>query len=346
MSRRGFIEDEIEDIPRAINDLLQHIGEYSGELARIIEARSIRRIFLVGCGSSFNSAYIASYGFDREVFDIHSETSSSFALYTDGLSSRDCVVGFSRSGETSETIWALEKARSRGCMTIAITNDLDSSMARIADVAIPIYAGEEKSIVMTKTFVNLALAGLYIGADISGRDLWIDEFKDLYRVASDILEESRRIEDKSVSILIDESSVYCIGEGVCYGSARESAIKLIETSRILASYFHAMEFRHGPISIADEKPIIAIMLKDSSWRYTEKLITELTSIASKLILITNYDLYQTNHTTMYRIYSEKPAELLAALTVIPIQRIAYRIALSRGFDPDKPRYLSRYIKLA
>lgn len=339
------MEGEIEDIPRAVDELIRHIGEYSEGLARILSDRRIRRIFLVGCGSSFNSAYIASYGFDRTLFDVYSETSSSFALYMDGLSSRDCVIGFSRSGETSETVWALEKGRSMGCMTVAITSDLNSSMARIADVAIPIYAGEERSVVMTKTFVNLALAGLYIGVEASRRERLIDEFKNLDRIASSILDESKRVEDESLPILMNEASVYCIGEGVCYGSARESAIKLIETSRILASYFHAMEFRHGPISIADEKPIIAIVLKDPSWKYLEKLINHIISISSKLILVTNTDEYR-EPTVAYRIDSDRPAELLAPLAIIPVQRIAYRIALSRGLNPDIPRYLSKYIKLA
>lgn len=345
MIRKGFMLDEIEDIPRAVSELTRRIDEHYVEFARVFEARRVRRVFLVGCGSSFNSAYIASYGFDRRLFEVYSETSSSFALYTDSLSSIDCIIGFSRSGETSETVWALEKAKSRGCLTIAFTNNLDSSMARIADVAIPVYAGEEKSVVMTKTFVNLTLSGLYMGARISGREQLIDEFKDLDKVASSILEESRNLEDRSTSMLLGESSVYCIGEGVCYGSARESAIKLIETSRILASYFHAMEFRHGPISIADEKPIIAIALKDSSWKYIEKLIADIESVASKLILVTNSGEYRMERTIVYKVYSDKPAELLAALAVIPIQRIAYRVALSRGLDPDRPKYLSRYIKL-
>ncbi|MCX8161468.1 MAG: SIS domain-containing protein, partial [Candidatus Bathyarchaeota archaeon] len=191
MLRRGFMEDEIEDTPRAINELIRRIDEYSVNLARMLEARRVRRIFLTGCGSSFNSAYIASYGFDRRLFDVYSETSSSFVLYTEGLSSNDCIIGFSRSGETSETVWALEKAKSRDCMTVAVTNSLNSSMAKIADIAIPIHAGEERSVVMTKTFVNLALAGLYIGADISRRDQLIDEFKDLDKIASSILEESK-----------------------------------------------------------------------------------------------------------------------------------------------------------
>jgi glucosamine--fructose-6-phosphate aminotransferase (isomerizing) len=346
MLPKGFMEGEVEDTPRAIGRLLSRIAEHIAEVSEVVKARRIERFFLVGCGSSFNSAYIASYGFNGGTFNVYYETSSSFALYRGGLSSRDCVIGFSRSGETTETIWALERARSNGCTTIAITNDEGSSMARIADVTIPIYAGEERSVVMTKTFVNLALAGLYLGADISGNDRLIDEFKGLDRIASDILEVSKKVEDRSIPMLSGENSIYCIGEGVCYGSARESAIKLIETSRILASYFHAMEFRHGPIAIADERPVIAIVLRDPAWIHIEKLVSDIASITSKLILITNSEDYQSDDTILYKIDSDRNAELLAALAVIPVQRIAYRIALSRGFDPDRPRHLSRYVKLA
>ena len=271
------------------------------------------------------------------------------------------VLVVSQSGETSDTLAALAAARERGQKTLAITNHPASTMAHLADISMPLAAGEEKAIPATKSF-TCQLAVLYLLALYEGTKLGRIDPVALTRLVEELnavpariqfeLDHWRRRTSELACKYANASTFLYLGRGIHYSIAREGALKLKEASYVHAEGYPAGELKHGPNAlVSDRLPLMVLATADttleaSRLRYEKilQLLGELKAEGAKVIAVANADDERIAELATDVIRVDRASEyLLPILEVIPLQLFAYCMALKRGVDVDQPRHLSKTV---
>ena len=279
----------------------------------------------------------------------------------DGDLRHPSVVVLSQSGETSDTLAALEEARRRGQKTLAITNVAASTMAHLADVSLPLAAGVEKAIPATKSFTCqlavLYLLALYEGARLGRMDsaaltARIAEL-DAVPAAIESQLDAWRAQTASLAARYQSASTFLyLGRGIHYAIAREGALKLKEASYVHAEGYPAGELKHGPNAlVSDQVPLVVVATVDraiesSVVRYekTLQLLHEMKAQSARVIALVNTDDREVAALASDCVSIPPSTEyLLPILEVIPLQLFAYFMALERGVDVDRPRNLSKAV---
>ncbi|OYT62856.1 MAG: hypothetical protein B6U69_00725 [Thermofilum sp. ex4484_15] len=331
-----YMIKEAKEGPSAISIVMKD----EGVKALAEEVSSSSRIFLFGCGSSYN---IALYGAKvAEALDLGPETyampSSEFDYFINKLRKDDLAIAISRSGETSETLNVALKIARRGLRLFAITNDPSSSLAKASIGYASMGGGREESIVMTKTFLAGCLALLRAFKVSKGYDL-SGELP--YRLGELINNYELRLREYSEEFSKAKLAVN-LGHSYTYPIALESSIKLTETSLIPSVTYYLLEFRHGPKALIEKGVyVIAFLTKDEHYDLYLDLIHEVRSLGAKITLITNYE---GDGDMVIRVGVEDPLEA-SALFITPIHLLSYYSAVRRNLNPDKPRHLSKVVKI-
>jgi len=274
---------------------------------------------------------------------------------------RPSVLVLSQSGETSDTLAALNEARHKKQKTLAITNHPASSMAHLADVSMPLAAGQEKAIPATKSF-TCQLAVLYLLALYEGVRLRNIDAKMLGRLIEELdavpamiqsALDGWRVQTTALADKFKDASTFLyLGRGIHYAIAREGALKLKEASYVHAEGYPAGELKHGPNALVSERvPLVVIAtidrsLQSSIERYekTLELLRYVKAEGAKVIALANSDDQQIADLVENVIRVERTSEyLLPILEVIPLQLFAYFMAIQRGVDVDRPRNLSKAV---
>ncbi len=263
------------------------------------------------------------------------------------------VLAITQSGETVDTLAALEEAQGKGAKLWAIVNVIGSQADRLADGVIHMQAGPEIGVASTKAFtaslVDLYLLSLYLGqargtiAPDEMREL-VDALLPLPKLAGDVLDNGHEY-DELANLFHRCADFLFLGRGINYPIALEGALKLKEISYIHAEGYPAGEMKHGPIALIDEKmPVVAIAVKDHVY---EKMISQIEQVKARdgivIAVATEGDTFirtKADHV----IYVPKTSPLLApVLTVLPLQLFAYHVAVRRGCDVDQPRNLAKSV---
>src|SRR5512146_3182128 len=271
------------------------------------------------------------------------------------------VLVLSQSGETSDTLAALAQARNRAHKTLAITNSPASSMAHLADVSMPLAAGEEKAVPATKSFTcqlaALYLLALYEGARLHSMDIavlgrHIQELNALPAVIQSALEGWREQAQQLAGKYRGASTFLFLGRGIHYAIAREGALKLKEASYVHAEGYPAGELKHGPNALVSERvPLVVLATVDRSleasvlrYEKTLQLLRDVKAEGAKVIAVANADDGQIAELAIDVIRVERASEyLLPILEVIPLQLFAYYMALEHGVNVDQPRNLTKAV---
>lgn len=271
------------------------------------------------------------------------------------------VLVLSQSGETSDTLAALAQARDRAHKTLAITNSPASSMAHLADVSMPLAAGEEKAVPATKSFTCqlavLYLLALYEGArrnsmETVALDRHIQQLNVLPAVIQSALGGWRAQAQLLACKYRDASTFLYLGRGIHYAIAREGALKLKETSYVHAEGYPTGELKHGPNAlVSDRVPLVVLATVDRSleasvFRYekTLQLLRDVKAEGARVIAVANADDAQISELTNDVIRVERASEyLLPILEVVPLQLFAYFMALEHGVNVDQPRNLTKAV---
>jgi len=365
-----YFVKEIHEQPIATqNALLGRIVEREGApalalseldtLAASGRLDGIRRIVILGCGTSTHAGMIARYAIERwSRLPVENATSSEYRYSDPIVGGETLVVALSQSGETTDTLAATRLAREFGAPIIAVTNVVDSAITRIADATLYLRAGPEISVAATKTFVTM-LATLYLlGVWLGQRNGALDE-----PTARELLAELRTAPDQMRAALalatgdgaaaiasVAERLARCqsslfIGRGPGYPLALEGALKLKELSYVHAEGYAAGEMKHGPIALLDpQTPLIAIATESRTYDKVVSNVLEARARDAFVIAVASQgDTAILRHADAL-IYTPRAPEYLAPLlTVIPLQLLAYQVAVARGCDIDQPRNLAKSV---
>ncbi|MEO8633275.1 MAG: glutamine--fructose-6-phosphate transaminase (isomerizing) [Chloroflexota bacterium] len=359
---KHFMLKEIHEQPRAINDTL--LGRVERTTGKVIFDKDVRltdeyvrdlpRITLVGCGTAGHAALVGKILIERLArvpcdIDIPSEYRYREPMVTKG----QLLVSMSQSGETADTLAAMEEARKRGARLLSIVNVMGSEASRVSDDVIYLHTGPEIAVASTKAYtamlVDLYLFAIYlaqrrgtIDADRS-RHLLAEAFH-LPTLVDAVLREEPKVRALAHRFHAARNFLF-LGRGVNYPTALEGALKLKELSYIHAEGTAAGEMKHGTNALIDEDlPVVAIALKDSVYKKMRSNMEEVRARAGVLIAVANDDDTEITGKAEEIIRIPKTEELLEpVLAIIPLQLLAYHIADRRGNDVDQPRNLAKSV---
>lgn len=333
----------IEEIHAQPEVLARILDEGWGEVldaARSLRERNFRSVMLAARGTSDNAAYYAKYLFEV-VFGVPAVLASPsvFTLYESPMKLDSVlVIGISQSGESKDVLETVERSRDLGASTLSITNDGNSSLAGAADHHLPLRAGEERSVAATKTYTaELLLLRLLVEA-LSGARTPGNETRKLPERASEVLgsEWSGTARYRYAGHLVVTSRGYNLP------TAKEAALKLMETSYVVAEAFSAADLRHGPIAmIGQDFPVIAIVPPGKARPGMVSLVESLLERGAEVAVIGEDETLAGRAAASFSVPCSCPEDLSPILYAIPPQILAHELSLLKGLDPDAPRGLSK-----
>ena len=334
---------EIHEQPEALLRLLEHESEYAS-LARAIDERAPTLLRLVGHGSSDNAATFAVYAFGLLPRLTAVRDSISLSVYYEAELdfSRSVVLALSQSGQTPDVVDYVERARARGALTVALTNDPGSALEEVADATLPLAAGSERSVAATKTYVNTLAALALLAAGVAGRP---SELADDLRRTAELLSESLTPLEARVRPIATSFAyvgrMYAIGRGLEFATTREVALKLTETCRVAAEPLTATDLAHGPIAALDALfPVWTIASRDESLPAVVEAATRVRDAGATLVVSGSA---AGEIDAPYALpVPLAPRPLLAPLlSIVPGQLFAGALAQAKGYDADRPEGLNK-----
>jgi len=323
------------------------IADYLRELTRA------KHIILTGCGTAFHAALVGEFLFEHLArIPTETEYASEFRYRNPVIEDGTVVIAISQSGETADTLAAVEQAKERGATVLGIVNVVGSSIARATDAGVYLHVGPEIGVASTKAFTAqvavLTMLAIELGRrkHISSTEAasCIDELSAIPAKVSRVLEQSDHIKQIAAAN-IDKGNWLFLGRGFNYPVALEGALKLKEISYIHAEGLPAAEMKHGPIAlIADGMPAVFIATSGPQYDKIMGNIAEVKARGGKIIAVaTEGDENIKQHADHLIAVPDAPEPLQPILTVVPLQLLAYHAAVLRGHDVDKPRNLAKSV---
>jgi len=356
-----FMLKEINEQPKILENLInsrlhKKTGKIFFQEQNISEAKlkDIKNIFIVACGTAYHAGMVAKYVLESLCqVPAQIDVSSEFRYRDLLIGPETLVIAISQSGETADTLAGIREAKRHGCSIISICNVLGSTLTRESDGVIYIHAGPEIGVASTKAY-TAQLTALYLFAfylaQIKGAlsstkiNKLLIELRKVPGYQSEILKQQKKIATLACKHSHLGSFLY-LGRNVNYPSALEGALKLKEISYIPAEGYAAGEMKHGPIALIDEYRAVVCIAPDS--KVYEKMISNIQEIRSrkgKIIAICSEGDQEVRELTREVIYIPKIEEIFSPLLVVlPLQLMAYHIAVKRGCDVDQPRNLAKSV---
>ena len=330
------ILEQVETIQRAA------MQDESIVAAIVEEMRKARGIFFVGCGSSYHACFAGSYIFSK-VANLHVNVmlASEFPNFKHFLNENTLVFAVSQSGETADVLEAVRAAKEKGSKVISITNVRGSSITRYSDRFLLLNAGPEICVLATKTYTSqLALLTLlayaYAGRYEEGRKRLRYLWNVVYNLTS---RTSREMIKKLAERLKDEEHIFVIGRGLQYATALEAALKIKEVSYIHAEAFAGGELKHGTIALIEDGTPCIVFVSEENEKEIISNAVEIKSRGGYIIGVSP----KNNEVFDFWIKVPECGVANPIVQIIPIQILAYQLAVLRGYDPDKPRNLAKSV---
>ncbi len=336
--------EEIAEQPVVLERTLNTEREKLAKLKTFLQKKEIDLIVLVARGSSDNACQFGRYLLETTCgIPVSLSAPSVFTLYNTKLNlSRALVVGVSQSGEGTDINTVLEHAKKSGAFTIGITNEADSTMAKIADETLLIHAGREKSVAATKTYTGQMLH-FYLLAQALAEN-WNIETEKIPYFASRALQRESQIQTLVERYVFMENCVV-VGRGMNYGNSYELALKLMETCYVVAERFSTADFFHGPLAIIERRfPVILFGPKGVTKQSSIDLLLRLRELNADVFSITNEPEIAENSSRSIMLSAEMDEVLSPIPFIIPAQLFAAHLAAAKGIDADAPRSLSKVTK--
>ena len=356
-----FMLKEIHEQPRSIHDCFRgrlnssegwvSLGGLKEYEQKMFQAK---RLVIVACGTSWHAGLVGEYLIEELArINVEVEYASEFRYRNPIISEEDVVIAISQSGETADTLAALELAKSKGATILGICNVVGSSISRITDAGSYTHAGPEIGVASTKAFTAqvtilslLALSLAHKKGTISESEfrILIAELEAIPEKVQRVLENNAHIEKIALEFKDVTNALY-LGRGSSFPVALEGALKLKEISYIHAEGYPAAEMKHGPIALIDENmPIFVIATQGNSYEKVVSNIQEVKARKGKIIAIVTEGDEHLKEIADYHIEIPKSHEFFVPiLATIPFQLISYHIAVMRGCNVDQPRNLAKSV---
>ena len=356
-----FMLKEIHEQPSTIYDclrgrLLPETGQIMmGGVEDNLEAlTTAQRIVIVACGTSWHAGLIAEYMIEELCrIPVEVEYASEFRYRNPIINKGDVIIAISQSGETADTLVALERAKEQGAFIFGVVNAVGSSIARISHAGAYTHAGHEIGVASTKAFTGqlavlsmMALKIAYAKNTIT-KDRYLQLMNDLYAVpekVKEILKDTTNI--KAIAEKYKDAKDFLfLGRGYNFPVALEGALKLKEISYIHAEGYPAAEMKHGPIALVDENlPVVFVATKDS---YYEKIVSNVQEIKARrgqvIAVATEGDTIIPSMANDVMFVPDTDEIIAPLLSTIPLQLLSYYVGIAKGIDVDKPRNLAKSV---
>ncbi|PIB36680.1 glutamine--fructose-6-phosphate aminotransferase [Reichenbachiella sp. 5M10] len=324
------------------------IREYADALAEA------KRIIIIACGTSWHSGLVAEYLFEEFCrIPVEVEYASEFRYRNPVINKGDVVIAISQSGETADTLAAIELAKSKGAIILGVVNVVGSSISRASHEGAYLHTGPEIGVASTKAFTGQLSVLTMIVLSIAKRKSTITDsrFKELLSDFAQIPEKIKRVlasNDKIEhisSLFKDASNFLYLGRGYNFPVALEGALKLKEISYIHAEGYPAAEMKHGPIALIDEQmPVVVIATRDSSY---DKIVSNIQEVKARkgvvIAVVTEGDVLIPKMADYVIEVPQCDEALMPLISVIPLQLLSYHIAIMRGCNVDQPRNLAKSV---
>ncbi len=356
-----FMLKEIFEQPQTIHDCLRGRLDanegtitMSGIQQYAEEIMTANRIVMVACGTSWHAGLVAEYIFEELCrINVEVEYASEFRYRNPVINKGDLIIAISQSGETADTLVAIENAKDKGAIILGVVNVVGSSIARISHGGAYTHAGPEIGVASTKSFTAqlavltmIALKIGYIKGTIS-EDRYMNLLRELEQIPEKVawtLNHSDNIKALAQKYKDAHDFLY-LGRGYNFPVALEGALKLKEISYIHAEGYPAAEMKHGPIALVDENlPVVFVATKDA---YHQKVVSNMQEIKARkgkvIAVITEGDEVSRELADDVMIVPEADEILAPMLSVVPLQLLAYYIGVAKGCDVDKPRNLAKSV---
>ncbi len=335
-----FMLKEIYDQPRVINNIANTYGDQIEQIAEAI--RKARGTYFIGCGTAFNACLAGTYLFSKIAHrHVNTAPASEFNYLEDFITKDSLIIPLSQSGETIDVVEPLSHVKKRGSKIVAITNVLGSTVYRMGDYKLLLGAGPEMAVASTKAFIAKIAILMMLSFALANKP---GEAKTILNKAVKVIlkmldkKQIEKIKD-TASFLSDNEHIYIIGRGISYAAALEGALKIKEVSYIHTEGLAGGELKHGTIAlVAKGTPVIVIAPKDETYDATISNAIEIRSRGGHIIGISSEN--NPAFDTWIEV-SETGAPLITH--VVPLQLLAYFIAVKKKLDPDKPRNLAKSV---
>jgi len=354
-----FMLKEIFEQPRALRDTLAGRINDRGEVVLDIgltpqQARAFDKVFVVACGTSYHAGLMGKYAIERWTrIPVEIDIASEFRYRDPVLDSKTLVIGMSQSGETADTLAALQYARAQGAYIMSTTNVVESSMARESHAVLYTRAGPEIGVASTKTFVcqlvTMQLLALYLAhhrgslddatiqTETTAMRRLPEQTETLLQSAEAFAEIGRRY--------AETRDVFFLGRGVSFPIALEGALKLKEIAYARAEGYPAGEMKHGPIALIEDGVLVVGVATNSHLHLkTMSNMEEMKARGGELLMVVSEGDQEASRIADHIMTVPAAPELVSpVLSVVPLQIFSYAIAKARGLDVDKPRNLAKTV---
>ena len=355
-----FMLKEIFEQPEVLRNTMRGrllSAEGNAKLAgldtNIRELRNINRIIITACGTSYYAGMVGEYMIeDLAGVPVEVEYASEFRYRNPIIKPGTLVLAISQSGETADTLAALKEAQQKGATALAICNGVGSTIARTSDGGVYLHAGPEIGVASTKAFTSqvtvLAMIALLLGRQ---RRLSFESGADIVKAMQELpglVEQTLKLSDQIAGIAhqyVKANNFLYLGRHYNYPVAMEGALKLKEISYIHAEGYPAAEMKHGPIALIDENmPVVVIAPKDALFDKVISNVREIKARGGRVIAVTTEDCQPLDEFADHLIKVPKTIPMLMPIvTCVPLQLLAYHIAVLRGNDVDQPRNLAKSV---
>lgn len=343
IKKGGFDHYMLKEIFEQSETIQRAIKQDRKVIERIVdEIRKAFGIFFVGCGSSYHACLAGSYLFSKVAkTHVNVVLGSEFENYEHFLTDKTLVFAVSQSGETADVLEAVRAAKRHGSKVISIVNRIGSSLTMESNLFLPMNAGPEICVLSTKTYTSQVVLMHLLAYSIAGKyDESISRIKNLYMDVYNLTSRSMRDHIRMLAEkLVDKEHIYLIGRGLQYATALEAALKIKEVSYIHAEAFAGGELKHGPLALIEEgTPVIVFVSKENE----KKIISNVNEVKARGgyvigVSYARHDLFD------FWIKVPECGDLNPIIQIIPMQILAYELAVLKGLDPDKPRNLAKSV---
>ena len=315
--------------------------------------RNTEKIYMVACGTAYHASLIGKKAIEKMAkIPVEAEPASEFRYRNPLITDKTLVIIISQSGETADTMAALRMAKAAGAKTVAITNVVGSSAAREADFVFYTNAGPEIAVASTKAYTT-QLVAIFLFAMFAAEACGSFDKSELDALKTELLNLHKKVEEvtgleedikKLAKKIYKAHDVYFIGRGQDYPGAQEAALKLKEVSYIHADAYFGGELKHGPIALIENGTVVIALATDESiYSKTDSNIKEVTARGAYTIGVIGGDNKATDSCAENVVLPESNSLFAPIISIIPMQMLAYYVAVARGCDVDKPRNLAKSV---
>lgn len=357
-----FMLKEIFEQPKSVHDTMRGrllvedgVIKMAGIWDHVEKFKNANRIIIIACGTSWHAGLIGEYLIEEYArIPVEVEYASEFRYRNPIITDKDVVIAISQSGETADTMAALKLAKEKGAFIYGICNVVDSSIARITDAGSYTHAGPEIGVASTKAFTAqltiLTLIAFKLGkhnGNLGNAEFMslIAELDAIPKKIEDVLNTTHELTQNIAKDFVKATNFLYLGRGYNYPAALEGALKLKEISYIHAEGYPAAEMKHGPIALIDENmPIVIIAPKKGHYDKIVSNVQEIKARKGKIIAVVNKGDRQVSEMADYVIEIPETSECFSPIVAsVPLQLLAYYIAVYRGANVDQPRNLAKSV---